>query len=439
MGEATSKLTVAAEAVGFGPAEKAVDALAQAQRELKATQEALANARTSGVVEDVARWTAEEKRLSGVVDELQGKQEALNLRVEQFTALLSRIHPALGGVADAMLKGSKIAGELGGKNLSDLTKGFGSLGDAIKSNSGALLTFAAGGAVLAGITLITKAVERMRLEWQEATKALNEQIDAMTKLRNEERAQAQAIENIAATRREGGFTAEEARAAKDQAGRIQRRFGFIDQGAINQAVAMAPGRSDEETARIARDIQLGRLTIDPNERGATRERGINRQLGRDTAALDREFQTEATQRRELQAEAFRQANSQLGGSLDALIALIQENTRGEGVDAGKIARALQVLGGAESSFNLNPDHDAGVINLLQEALEGAGLASGDAARLSKRDLAIARRERQALDAVGPIVINTTVNQQHGRFIGADEAARKRRERNGQAERERVER
>jgi len=86
----------------------------------------------------------------------------------------------VGAVADAMVKGSKIAGDFATQQISlrdVMTKATG----AIRANWNAIILFAAGGAVIAGISAITAALGKMREEAEAVAKAIQAARDALNK------------------------------------------------------------------------------------------------------------------------------------------------------------------------------------------------------------------------------------------------------------------
>lgn len=188
MGE--EKLTLKTEVTG-------ADATAASLEKVKKAQDAV----TGGSTKATAA-TAAVAQGTDAVDKATASQEKLNASESDFVGVLSRLSPALGGFADAMLKGGKIAGDLAGKQIK-FGEVLNAVTTAINKNAGALKLLGAAGAVVLGITLITNALAKMREESERLTKSLDDQRDSLNELRGEQRERGQGIEDIAAQRRGG--------------------------------------------------------------------------------------------------------------------------------------------------------------------------------------------------------------------------------------------
>lgn len=380
MPERSQKLTTEAVAKGFDKAAKEHDKVAGAQQK-------------------VAGQTKEGAKAATDAADAQGK---LNASESDFVGLLSQVSPELGRFADAMVKGVKISGDLATSNI-ELGKVLEMGKAAAVKYAGALKLLVAGGAVVAGILAIAAAIRKVKEEHEAATRAVNEQIEAETELANKQRDAQQTLENLAATRREGGFTAEQARTAAQQAQRVKQRFGFLDEGAIQQAAALGGlDRSDEELARVALLFQSGRGGVTPETPAVARRRIIGQRLGRHAAMLDREFGREGVQQAELNQAAFQQISGQVGGSLDAVAQIVGRHTEGEGIDAMRVAKALQFYADARKAAEWgigpqDPDVDAGTISAIKYSMEraGAGFDEGDPF-LSPGELQAAKRTHQII-------------------------------------------
>ncbi len=76
--------------------------------------------------------------------------EKLGASTEDLTSLLSRVHPALGGVFDTVVKGSRVMGDLATRNI-DVAGSWGKVTTAVRAHANSLKLFAAGGAAAAGV------------------------------------------------------------------------------------------------------------------------------------------------------------------------------------------------------------------------------------------------------------------------------------------------
>ncbi|MGB2986386.1 MAG: hypothetical protein WBE26_10930 [Phycisphaerae bacterium] len=219
---------------------------------------------------------------------------------------------------------------------------------AIRANAATLKLIGAGGAVALAIWAITRSVKAMREEFERATKAIKDQVDALTELRGQER----------------------------------------------------------------------------------------------------------EQRRELYAEGTDQMQRQAGGSLDAIVKVVEQATRGEGLDPMRLAQALQFLAESQRAYEaqggkhfgyspsgwLNEQMKAGGVKLeggklsekefaTLEGLEHLILSQAETARLN-RDAAELNKRAAELQAAHPPVTNNYHNQ-FSRNTYPDATSQRRNIRNGE--------
>ncbi|MGB2985134.1 MAG: hypothetical protein WBE26_04570 [Phycisphaerae bacterium] len=416
-----------------------------------------------GVADAQKGVTGQVEEAAKGADKATEAQQKLSASESDFIGVLSRINPMLGGLVDSLFKSSKIAGDLASANI-NLTNVFGKLSGAVKVNAATLKLIGAGGAVALAIWAITRAVKAMREEFERATSAIKAQVDALTELRGQQREQQQVLENLADQRGEGGYgTPDEARAAAQRVQQVGQHAPYLDEPAIMQAVAMASAeRSTADLERIALAISSGRLELEPGAPPVARERAIERALNRYAEVLDKTVSREQAQRRELYGEAADQMQRQAGGSLDALIKVVEQATRGEGFDSMRLAQGLQVLADARALSETSrfkgkvgtglpwtitmgdvvarAAKDAGV------ALEGGGLSEKEFAtvegleRLIRSQAETAEKlERAAeLQAAHPPVTNNYHNQ-FSRNTYPDAASQRRNIRNGETRAREIER
>jgi hypothetical protein len=187
----------------------------------------------------------------------------------------------------------------------------------IKENASALALMGAGGAVVLAIGAISAAVQAMRDDFEKATKAIEEMNKAATDLERKEGEQQQRIEDIAASRKEGGFgSADAARQAGLQARRVEEKFrGVVGSEEIEKAAGFLGDKNvtDEELARVAFSLKRpGSLDLKPEDREASRQRAITQATGRDRAAFDMQAALEQTQATQAKQEAEKQALTLIG-------------------------------------------------------------------------------------------------------------------------------
>ncbi|MGB2984916.1 MAG: hypothetical protein WBE26_03455 [Phycisphaerae bacterium] len=320
-------------------------------------------------------------------DKATESAKKLSATESDFIGVLTRINPMLGGLVDSLFKSSKIAGDLASANI-NLTEVFGKLSAAVKVNAATLKLIGAGGAVALAIWAIARAVAGMRAEFDRATKSITASIDAMTELRQEQRDTGQALENLADQRREGGYgSPETARAAAQRVQRVEHRAPYLDQQAILQAVALAGAeRSTAELEKIALAIQTQRLQLEPGMAPESRERAIERALNRHADALDKTISRERQQQREMFEEAANQMGA-VGGSLDALAKVVALQTRGEGLDSMRLAKALQLFKGALATSDIEVTPREYILERAQKqtgvTLEGGPLAEREYATVER--------------------------------------------------------
>jgi len=154
-----SKLRMKMETVGAKEAARDVQEVAKAQEQVKSK---------------VADTTAPVEKLT----EAQGK---LNASTEDYTSLLGRIHPVLGGLADGMVKGSRIAGDFATRQISvrDASR---AMASALRASAGALKLLGAAGVAALGIGALVSVISRIRDEAKKAADEIKRQTDAISEL-----------------------------------------------------------------------------------------------------------------------------------------------------------------------------------------------------------------------------------------------------------------
>lgn len=350
-GTKAARQTIEAYAAQQEAARKAVpatEALTAAQERLDAAQRNLGIALKTGTVGEVERYTQEVTNAGAEVDRLSTGQERLVAAEGDFISLLQQVNPQLGLFADVGLKVVKVLDQVGSGQIS-VTDAVSAASKAFKDNLGLLKTFAAGGAVVAGIAAIASAFRQVKAEADAATKAINENAEAATKAAREARARETEIGRISAQGREGPLTPEEVRTLGGRVATARERFPGLEEGALNEAAArLGTQASVDDLIDAALLGRQGRIQFPAEE---SRERAFERfgrVRGRFGEFLEGERQIGSTEglRSRQASEARRQINVQ-GGNREALTALLEQlpGTLLEGQDIDVIAQIVQALGG----------------------------------------------------------------------------------------------
>jgi len=314
-----SRLTITAETQGTAQAAADLQKVADAQQRLLAGQ---GGSRT-GPATEAELLAVAEMQYREAITEVADAQENLASKQDKYLGvhrnylgLLRQINPTMAYYVEGMVRSVKVAGDLATKNLElnnilQAGKGF------ITESANGLALLGAGGAVVAGIMAISAAVRAMQKDFEDAKKAIEEMNKALTDVERQEGEQQQRIEDVAAGRKEGGFgSADAARAAGQQARRVEEKFrGVVSPEEVEKAAGFFGDKSvtDEELARAAFSLKRpGSLEFDPHAREASRQRAFERALKRDREAFDKQVELEQVQAREQRKEAEKQARTTIG-------------------------------------------------------------------------------------------------------------------------------
>jgi hypothetical protein len=399
---------------------------------------------------DIGKVTAATEELSGktgasagATNEATESQQKHNASISDLSETLNRVAPGVGTYVDTLFKGSKIIGDLITQNVS-FAGGLAKIGQLLKANAALITAMGAGVAIYLAIS---RAVRTMREELEAATAAIKAQSDAMTELRQQEQDRKKTLEEIADLRKEGGFgTAAEAEAAGQRAERVRGRAPFLDQQAIMRAVALAGReRGVEDLQRIAFLMQTQRVQVEPGMRPELREAKIARALERFSDVIDKTFAREEQQRGEGFIKAMNQMRTQIGGSLDALVARIEELTAGEGLDPVRLAKAMQFVPQVESEHARMVE--AGYFRQAVEALmDRGGVSLGEGGKLTAQEIEalrnlariIAAQGTRAIGATGTQAPTVVIDNRGARIVGPSARAQQTEVLNGRTRAERAE-
>jgi len=355
-GETTTRLTMFAEAMGFDSTASSAELLAAALKRLGETTEALQTARTSGAVGELPQLMEDEQILRQYIAELtpaQQAQEELNLSMRNFVGLVRQVSPGLAFYVEGLFRSVHVVGQLANKNL-ELGSALKGAGNFIKENAASLALLGAGGAVVFAIDQITGAYAKMGEELEKVTAKIKKQQDAVNELKRAEQDQQQTIESISDKRREGGLTADQARAAEQQAAGIGKRFGkSISTESINRAEALLGGQglSDDQMADAGFLMDAGKLELDEKARPEARRRAFDRALRRNAADIAKFRAREGTQAGSIPAGAAQEVRGAAAGTL-SIVDFIKSlpGTLAVGMDADKLGQIVQALPGMEGKY-----------------------------------------------------------------------------------------
>ncbi len=203
---------------------------------------------------------------------------------EDYTSILGRIHPALGALADAFVKGSRVAGDLAEKQikLGDVTA---SVTKLVGENAAAIKLLGAGGAAAAAILFLISQVNRLKEEWAEANDELRKYIARMNEAKQESRSLEENIRD--AFLAQGKALSNEEIAVRASKVRGATREGIVDQPAAIQAlVDLERRRADTDPASVLKQARA-------REAGLADEFGRVSAKSREAVAADVEFQKQA--------------------------------------------------------------------------------------------------------------------------------------------------
>jgi len=342
-----SRLTIVAETQGTAQAAADLQKVADAQQRLLAGQGgSRAGPATEAELLAMAEMQYREAitEVADAQENLASKQDKLHASERTYLGLLRQVSPTLAYYVEALSRSVKVAGDLAAKNLelNDMLKAG---KDFIKENANGLLLLGAGGAVVAGISAISNAIVKMGKDFEQATKAIEDQQKALNELKRAQQDQQQTIESISDKRREGGLTADQSRAAEQEASAIGKRFGkSISTESINRAEALLGGQglSDDQMADAAFLMDAGKLELDEKARPEARRRAFDRALRRNAADIAKFRAREGTQAAEARQEAAKEALAVGGTNLDLEQAI--RDALGPGAGEEQVKRQLELVG-----------------------------------------------------------------------------------------------
>lgn len=374
--------------------------------------------------------TSESASSKEQIEQTDQAQQGLNQTSSDYLAFLTLVSPRLSrfGIAFRSLGLAAVA-----KLNTSVTQTFKNMTAAVKNNAGILKTIGAGGLVVGAILAISNAISKIREEFDEATVSIQKNIDAQNELKGKEADRKQAIEALADQRAQGGFSADEARIAARKAGQISAASPFLDEAAVNQAVAFGgEQKSVDQLSRIAFLIQSQRLDLSPGQSEANRESRIENAINRFSGIIDQTFSRERIQVAET-IQGAQQQRRQAGGATTDLESIIDRFTKGTGIDSSNVAKLVQVI---EDEMQNGPFTRQGIAFKEKKkflfALRNQGLRLSGNEKPSDQAIEVAKQVftfLQNQERTGATTI--VINNQGSRNVIPDATARRRREQNGQ--------
>jgi predicted nucleic acid-binding Zn-ribbon protein len=442
MGEQTTRLTMLATAAGFDTSARAVDILADAEKQLTENSKQLEQAKLTGALAEVDALQQRQQSLEKVIDGVTSSQGRSTASHRDWFGVLRSINPQLGAYVEEMFRAGKVTRELASQKQ---------------------LLSSIGAAAIPVFVAIAATVRAMAAEYAEATQAIRDQAKALDELKKQERDQQQTIEDARAKTKLGPFSAEQSQRALETFQQVREKFPFVAEDAVKNAIAFTGGaagergggaHSLEDIARLARLIQLGptSLSLTQDMKPASVEREITQELNRHKQSLDQQFATEAAQAAE-RASRVPVEVAQQGGSTLNLRERLQRRA-GEGMNVDhlvELAQKIQDLGGLEEFDRLLQMAISGEspsLHVLRRLSQGAGLLGIDAGALDPRltatesELAVLRglfvellaeskKQTEALQN-GKGVVHIGSYQPNAKNFGADAFSFRRRSINGES-------
>lgn len=372
---------------------------------------------------------------------LADAQDKAAASAEEYTSLLSQMHPALGGMADMMVKGSKIIGDFAAQeiNVTEITK---KATTAFNENAKTIGLLGGAAVAAAGFVALAKAMAYVREESVKLQARLDELEGRTTTAQQEVIAGEQRVIEAARARREGPPGAEEA-AGMRQMYREFRRADRIPPELLGELETNIATLYGVATREMIEALTLGgRELVDPQLAADARGRRAMRavEAAEEPAARVREEYRARRQREREQAQEelldpdITRGRAHITGEMERMglegdQELIQKvvrrvmewrRTHGERFRGYSLERQVQ-----ESL-----ERESGFLEMLGTIFAGPSQEQAYAAAGAEQFL-------RGMDARrGPRTVNNTTNI-NPRFTYPDANTRRRETRNGQTYRTRI--
>jgi len=388
---------------------------------------------------DVEKLAAAEVAARERAEAAQGK---LTASTEAYTSLLSRVHPSLGAFADALVKGSQIAGDLATKeiHLGEITE---KVTEIFEKNSKAIGLLGSAGVAAIGFTALAKSIA-----WVcEESKKLEERLDALEERKTGEQrdvmAGEQRIIDQARGRREGAAGAEEAAGMREMYQQFRRADRIPPEllAELEKNIALLYGQATKEMIEA---ITLGGGEgIDAGMSGETRGRRAGPLAERvaDEAARSREeYRARQAHAREAALREGRDPDITAGRAhyddmvkdqtqladpelVKQIVDRVLEKRRTPGTTFGRASGDRFSGWSIENQVETALSEHMGFFGSMWEAA-----APGVENALARQE---ATRTLQQLDRQPPVVINNTIHMQNSRNTYPDAKAQRRATKNGE--------
>lgn len=381
--------------------------------------------------QSVAKRTATQ---TAAVTDATKAQDGLNASEGDYIALLTVSSPLLGRVVDATVKGVKILSSLAKQEIS-VTSLAKKMSGAVGAAGNAIKLLGASGVAVAGLALLWKAISSVREEARLAAEAVKALIDRQTELAQQSAAAARAIsaERDATSKRRKPFTF-----AQEEAVRLTREAAPADirekLGPILGALGGAKGFGPAPGEFLGTELEaLARLGFQPEAEAPQR---FN--VAKARALLERRQESRAIieERRRIQraTQTRRAAAQALGpgaegrGDLAAIVSPIAEQL---GIDPQRLQELVvgEVQeGGLRRKFLGELPGQRIQQKPLSFTAGFRGLETTNVTEIAAMDQVM----RRLLDVMELIEQQGRINVGYQVIMGADAAAAKARETNGQS-------
>ncbi len=271
--------------------------------------------------------------------------DKLNASTDDLTGLLNAVHPALGGFAETLLRGSKVAGDLASRNIS-LAGAHKKAAAMAKQHAGALKLLGAGGAVVLGIAAIVAVVQALKAAHEEAEEAARKQTEAL----NEQMEQLKELERAykaAANARMGADAvgADEAARGTERSTRVARRYDIDPALSATVGGELSGVDVDFQTQASYTMLREGGQAepLDKSMPAGVRQTMVTGAVERNAEWIAADRKRRAEERQELVKRAFHELQTAEGGTTVAAEEYVSK-VLGPEAEAKQIVEYLKDVG-----------------------------------------------------------------------------------------------
>ncbi len=315
---AKQELTQTFRTEGAEKSAQQVNAFQQSLENLRTESEKLANLKgdPGATVEQIKAQAVAVNQAKKAYSELGGEISDTTFNSDAFAAVLSRIHPALGGLVTGVRDAARSLGDLGTKQFS-VTQLFAAGKKGVAEYGSTLALLGAGGAALLALSALAKAYAQVAEEAKKAKEASQEFNEENRRLidqaREFDRLRLNAIESGAVPT---GQSEGDRKAQRSSFRQLQNRFGLSSERAFGIATGQEAPLTPEQELELS-------------VRGITNRRSVAREdLNRGTLSTDSlDFVSEITGMSQEKIKRLLAENKRVGES--GGIAGVRDFTFGE--------------------------------------------------------------------------------------------------------------